>query len=148
LAFVEPERLSYFQALLVQRIAQRAGKIPQRRVPVILARAAMHFPEGIVNVRVQFEEFSHTPQGDGDQQITQAVGQAKCPAETGQHLAALGGLEQNVTLIELNHDAKLRWRLIQFSIQRKMCPKRKALYRALMGCKEKAEELDVSATSR
>jgi hypothetical protein len=90
----------------VQTQADRAGKVAQRRAPIVLPGATVEVAASIVDVGVKLEEPADATDADGQKKIPQSAAQPKCPPEAGDEMSALGRLEQNVTFVELNHKAE------------------------------------------
>jgi hypothetical protein len=82
----------------------------------------MEIAGGIVDAGLHLITPAVAVQGNVQKETAQSAAEAERPAEPGHQLSAVGRLEQNVTLIELNHKASSCQGRFKITKQQEVCP--------------------------
>jgi len=90
-------------ASFVDVIRDGANQVAHGAAPIALARTAMEITRAIVHGGADFVRVAGAMEGDMEEEIAKPASQPQGPAEPRHELAFVGGLEQNVTRIELDH---------------------------------------------
>ena len=93
-------------------MTDRADECSHRAAPITLARSAAEISASIVYEGFNFVGIAHAVKGDMKQKIRKPAAHFERSLERRHELAFMGGLEQNVTRIELNHERKLQNRRV------------------------------------
>jgi hypothetical protein len=97
------------EGLFVEAVVDGTRKVAEGAAPIALAAAAMEVAAAVVNVGVHLVLAAVAPHGDGEAKIAHSAAQPKGAPQASKKLAALTGLEQNISRIELNHHKSSHW---------------------------------------
>jgi hypothetical protein len=108
---VTPKRVLHcrVQATIVNVMTDGPDQFPHGAAPIALARAAVKISATIMDEGFHFVGIAYTVEGDMEKKIAKPAAQFQRSLERCHELFFMGGLEQNVTRIELNHRRKLQF---------------------------------------
>jgi hypothetical protein len=95
--------------LFVEAVVDGTRQVAEGAAPIALPATAMEVAAKVVNVGVHLVLAAVAPHRDGQAEISHPAAQPKGASQASKKLAALAGLEQNISRIELDHHRSSHW---------------------------------------